>query len=151
MARFHFPTPKANCSGLRIRDQFVRNDDPIPHLVKTGEIDFDDFIQSFADAADYVSILEKMMKGDPVATAKATAILGGSGREIPSGYVDDSKSYDLKQVYNSIQGASDFYTRLGGAKKLGMSFEEFLSNFQGFEPIINQVDKETDDEQKSTV
>lgn len=133
MARFHFPTPKACNSGSPLMPEYIRVDDPRPHLVKTADTDFDAYIQSFAEEADYVSILEKMMKGDPVASAKATVMLGGNGRAIPTGYVDDSKSFDLKTLHNSIASAHELYEKLGGTQKLGMTFEDFLRNFDGFE------------------
>lgn len=130
------PTKKANKPGSKFHAEFLRVETPHPHIKLTGKTDFQAYIQSFQESTDYTTILEKMVKGDPVATAQAVNILAGSNRQAVPDYVDDSVNIDLRTVASSVYRAADFYQHIGGKEKTGRDFIEFCRDLEGFVPVV---------------
>lgn len=115
----NMPDFKPCRSGSPKKDTFVRVEN---HLEKTGEVDQYAFIQSFAEQTDYTTMLDKMAKGDPVATARATAALSG---DTPLQYGVENRT-DLRGFFSSIMESKSVYDALGGQNKLGVTFADFL-------------------------
>lgn len=119
------PDMKACPSGNAEKATFVRVNDPAPHLEKTGTTNLYDYIQSFTESTDYTTILRGMVKGDPVASARATQML--TERPDPQ-WGNQTERPDLREVGHAIFDAKVTYDKLGGVAKLGMSFQDFLSS-----------------------
>lgn len=121
---FNMPEMTDSPAGAKVKNTYKRVEN---HLEKTGEMNLYDYIQSFREQTDYTTLLEKMSRGDAIATAKVTQILAdGEANPKQYGGVDDN-SQTLQTVFASIQKSKSVYDQLGGQEKLGLSFKEFLS------------------------
>lgn len=133
------PEFKANNSGAKEKKTFTRIENPVPHIEATGKMNVYDYIQSFTEQTDYTSMLEKMDAGDPVAQARATSILANCDRK--EQYGDDSRTYGLNDIYNSVVQAKTIYDGLGGNSKLGLTFQEFLSSAEIIRGKVSDFDQ----------
>lgn len=112
--------------GDPVKNNYIRVDekDGSQHLEKCGTTNIQEGIDSYAEQTDYTSLLEKMEKGDPVATTKAAEILIPAE---PPVFGDDSAEISLRKICDARLTAKRIFDSAGGQKSLGMSFDEFLS------------------------
>ena len=126
-------------SGSPIKDTFERqeNKDGSCELVKVGEKNIQEEIDSYKEQTDYVSLLEKMEAGDPVATVRAQAAIAPQKELI---FGDDSAEQSLRSILDAQQTAKRLYDSFGGQDKLGLSFAEFLNRGE-VQTILEQKQK----------
>lgn len=112
--------------GSNMKDVFERQDnkDGSCELVKVGETDIQEKINSFKEQTDYVTLLEKMEAGDPVATVRAQAAIQPRSDLV---FGDDSAEQSLRSILDAQITAKRLFDSFGGEKKLGMSFNDFLN------------------------
>lgn len=112
--------------GSPIQNQYVREDGDAGkvQLVKVGEKNIQEEINSYREQTDYTSLLEKMEAGDPVATVRAQTAIQP---QEPLVFGDDSQEQSLRRILDSQLLARKVYNEAGGQKKLGLTFAEFLN------------------------
>lgn len=117
---------RSNSAGSPVKDNFIRQDnkDGTCELVKTGEKNVQEEINSYQEQTDYVKLLEKMEAGDPVATVRAQAAIQPQVQPV---FGDDTAEISLRKVCDAQIIAKSIFDQAGGEKKLGMKFGEFLS------------------------
>lgn len=124
-------------SGKPIKNTYMRqdNEDGSRELVKTGEKNVQEEIDSYAEQTDYTKLLERMEKGDPVAAATATQIITPAVAPV---FGDDSAEISLRKIADARLTAKRVFDAAGGEKALGLSFEQFLSTAE-----VQQIVKRT--------
>lgn len=114
-------------SGSPIKNTYMRqdNEDGTRELVKTGEKNIQEEIDSFAEQTDYTKLLERMEKGDPVAAVTAAQVIAPKAELV---FGDDSAEVSLRKIADARLLAKKVFESAGGQAALGISFDEFMKN-----------------------
>lgn len=135
------PSRRPCCSGERKRPIYQRQSDSgkEPTLVKVGETDLQDYIQSFADECDVTRIVQRYANGD-------TAVL----QRVQGVYCDVSGvPTDLTTAFETVSAARAYYEGLPEAARREFgSLGKFLDSIVTITPDADQ-DKKSDVEDKT--